>query len=99
MPKVEHAMRTRRKKSRTINHISLPLGQRFQQRSIFRRIIFEIGVLNDHKVSRGFPDAAVQGCAFPYVTGLKESSDLGMLSLQFCQNLTRSISRSIVHAN
>ena len=54
MPEVKHAVRSAAEKARAINHIGLALDQRIEQVGIIGRIVFQIGVLNQYIVSRGF---------------------------------------------
>jgi hypothetical protein len=70
-----------------------------KQRGIVRGVIFEIGVLDEDKVSSGFLDAATEGGAFAHVVGLELDADLGMRGVQFREDFAGAVARTVVDAD
>ena len=49
MPEIEDAMAARRpEKARAVDHVGLALENRLEQQRVLARVVFEIGVLDDH---------------------------------------------------
>jgi len=58
---VKHAMRTSGQKARPVDYVGAPFDQRFQQYSVFRWIVFKIGILDDDEIPRSFLNTAMRG--------------------------------------
>src|ERR1700730_9829607 len=98
MPEVEYPMRPATQKTRTVNHIGFSLDQRLEQVGIVGRVVLEVSILNEYKISCGFLDAPSEGRAFSHVLRLQQNPEAGVSSLQLGQNFARSVARTIVHA-
>ena len=99
MPEVEHPMRTAAQKARAVNHVGFALDQGLEQVGIVVGVVFQIGILNEDKISGCFLYAAAQGRALAHIFRLQQNSEVGVLALQFGQNLPGAVARTIVHAN
>ncbi len=92
-------MRCAAEKARAKNHVGLALDQRREHQGILGGIVFQIGVLNDDEVARGFLNAAAEGCSLAHVMRLKHHADGRIFGLQGSQNLSRTVLRAIVDAD
>src|SRR5258706_2228707 len=99
MPEIQDAMRRAAQEARAKNYVCLALDQRLEHERILRRIVLQIGILNNDEVSRGFLNAATKRCSLAHVMRLKNDADLRILSLQLGQYLARAILRAVVHAD
>src|SRR6266853_267893 len=82
VPDIKHEVPPATEKTRTVYYVSPALNERFQQRGILRRIVFQIRVLNDYEVAGCGLDAAAQGGSFSHIRRLQIHTDLGMTGLQ-----------------
>src|SRR5260370_37125719 len=90
MPEIQDAMRRAEQEARAKNYVCLALDQRLEHERILRRIVLQIGILNNDEVSRGFLNAATKRCSLAHVMRLKNDADLRILSLQLGQYLARA---------
>ncbi len=56
-----------------INDVRFALENGLDQFWIFRRVVFEVGVLNNHEIAGRGPNTRAQRCAFPAVPVVKEN--------------------------
>ena len=67
--------------------------QRAKQRGIIAGIVFQVGVLDDDEIARGFLDAAPQRRAFTLVVRLKKGADAGGVLFAGRSRISREPSR------
>ncbi len=99
VPKVEHPVLLRTNETRTKNRIGFSTQNRMQQNGIFSRIIFQVGILNDHNICRRTGYTRSQGgtLALVFIVVVNTQARIGIFdALQF---IPRSITRGIVHHN
>jgi len=99
MPKVKDPMRSAAEKTRAVNHVGFALDQRLEQVRVVVRVVLEVSILDQYKISRGHLYAPSQGRSLPHVLRLQQHSKVGVLTLQLCQNFPGAVARTIVHAN
>ena len=67
MPKEENPVGLSPHEPASINHISKSFQDGFDQYIKFTRVIFEVGILDDDKISRRMRNACMNGSPFPFV--------------------------------
>ena len=60
MPKVENPMSSTTHETGTENNICSIFNERLKENRVFRGVVFEIGVLDDHRIAGGSRDAGAQ---------------------------------------
>ncbi len=81
-----------------VDHVGFPLNQGLEQRRVFAGIVFQVGILDDDEVARGFLDPPAQRRAFPHVSRLQQHSQGGrILAFEFRENVARRVGRSVIH--
>src|SRR5438132_5947021 len=71
-------MRGSAHEARTVHHIGAILEDWLNQGWIVGRVIFQVGVLDDHHVTGGVLEAVAQGGAFAFVDGLVNDAEIGL---------------------
>src|SRR5260370_41325154 len=99
MPEIKHAVRRGTHESGSVYDVGLALDQRTEEPRVFGRIVFQICVLDDHEIARGFLDASAKGRALSHIFGLQKNADLRMALAQFRQDLAGAILRTVVYAD
>ncbi len=106
MPKKQHPVRAAARETRAIDHIGQPFFDRLEQRRIVRRIIFQVGILNQHDFAGHMAERGFERRALALIARLEKNSDLIewilrplILFLQARENLTAPILRAIVDEN
>src|SRR6266853_4587815 len=99
MPKVKNPMRSAAEKTRAINHVGFALDQRLEQGRVVVRVVLEVSILDEYKVSRGLLYAPSQGRSLSHVLRLQQHPEIGVLTLQLRQNFPGAVAGTIVHAN
>ena len=74
------------------------IEDRSQEVWIIRRIVFEVGILNENDVARGVFESCAEGRALAAVEGMGHDLEPGTL-LKFLQDVAGAIGRGIVHEN
>ena len=75
MPEEQDAVRAS-EESRPVNHICLSTFDGLDKLVEVVRVVFEVGVLNDHDPAPRLLEAAAEGGAFALVPFLKENPDI-----------------------
>src|SRR5579863_508109 len=99
MPEIKYAMRSGAQKARTVNHIGLALHERTEQKRIIGRIVFQIRILDYHKVCDCLMNSAAQSGSFAHVPWLQKYPDLRILRSQIRENFGGTVLRSVIDAN
>ena len=68
-------------KARAKHHIGLALNQGFDHPRILRRIVLQIGVLNNDVFAGGFLNAAAERGSLAHILRLQNEADLRMFRL------------------
>src|ERR1700691_1188036 len=98
MPKVQNAMWRGPQEARTINDFGLALDQRVDKRAIISGVIFQVRILDDHKVTASLLNSAPKRSSLAEISALQEDLHLRMFFLQCRKNFRGTITRAIVHA-
>src|SRR5207302_9603364 len=98
VPEIEHPMRPRTDKAGPVHHVGLTALKRTQEQVIVTGIVFQVRILDDDVIARGFADPAPQGRSLSHIARLQEDLDLCMLLAEFSQNLSRAIVGPVVYA-
>src|SRR5688572_28848220 len=85
----------RAKEARAVDDIGLAIEDRPNQLRVFVRVVFEVGVLDDHHVAGGFADAAPHRGALALVVRLKQDAD-AVTAVEFLEDLPGPILGPIV---
>jgi len=76
--------------------VGVPVQKRPQQARVFRRVVLEVGVLDDGEISAGLLDGRAHGGAFALVHGMAEQPDGGVLGGQAGENIPSAVGRAVV---
>ena len=94
MPEEQHAMRPA-EKARSEHRIGPPVQNRLQERRIVRRVVLQVGVLDDDDVALRLREAGPQRRALALVALVVE--DAHVIALDPVHDLARAIGRGVVH--
>ena len=83
--------------ARAIDHVGPVVEDRLDQPRVFGRIVFQVGVLNDHHVAGRVPEAFAEGRALPLVVRLVEDANLA--ALQLPKKVARAVRAIVIHQN
>jgi hypothetical protein len=81
---------------RSVHDIGMALEDRADQRRVFVRVVFEIGVLDDHHVAGGLADAAPHRGALALVVRLKQHAH-AVLAVELFEDVAGAVFGSIVN--
>ena len=81
--------------ARPVDDVGFAVEDRANQLAVFARIVFEVGVLDDHHVAGRFAHAAPHRRALALVVRLKEDAD-AVLAVQLLEDVAGAVLRSIV---
>ncbi len=87
MPERQHSRLFPRQIARPEDSIGMAIQQRLQQLRIFIRVILQIGVLDNRKVSGRFVDSGPHGGAFAFIHLMPVQPDAWLLCRQPFENL------------
>ena len=97
MPEEQHAVRAARE-PRAIDHVRAVIEDRSQQVWIIRRIVFEVGILNENDVARGVFESRAEGRTLAAVDGMRNDFDPAHL-LKFPEDVAGAVGGGVVHEN
>ena len=98
VPEVEHPAFAGDHEARAIDGVSFPLQQRRQQASVFARIVFQIGILNDGELAGGVLDGGTDGGALTLIAGLPDESQYGGVGRgDLFHDCGRAVRGAVVH--
>ena len=89
-------MRLGAKKPRPVNHVGLAVQNRFEQDSILRRIILEVGILNDHDFPARLLETRAQCRALALIHLVAEQANPLVTRRDLAQHLQCIVLRTIV---
>src|SRR5579871_2979802 len=93
-----YAMRAASQESRAEDYVGLAFEDGRQQRIVFTRIVFQIGILDNHIVPGALFDRAPNGRPLALVPIMVEDLDIRVAALDLLsQQVPRSVGRAIVH--
>src|SRR5262245_41689126 len=95
MPKEKDAVGTTQE-ARSIHHIGLVRQYRLDQSGILRRIVLEVGILDNDDVSRYRIEAGPQRGSFPHIARLKNDLQVSG-GTKFLKDFAGAIRRTVVH--
>src|SRR4051794_38272251 len=85
-------------KARTVNDVGLTLEDRLYQNGVFRRVVLQVRVLDDHDFTAGGSDARAQCSALSAVHLMEHQTvDAPCRQKVFLQLLAGAIVRTVVH--
>ena len=76
VPEKKHAVRAAAVKRDPVNHVGLSRLDRLQQAWIILRIVFQVGILNDHDITGDMAKRSVERSSLTLVVRLKKNFDL-----------------------
>ena len=74
MPEVQHPAILTTSEPRAVHDVGLAFDERTYELRILRRIVFEIGVLNQHDFARAGGQPGADGCAFALIAVVKNDA-------------------------
>jgi len=99
VPEIEHPVRARADEARAENRIRLSGEDRCDERGVFRRVVFEVGILDQNHGCRGVLDAGADGCALALVFAVPEHAQARFRGCERQQDLQCPVGRTIVHGD
>ena len=97
VPEIEHAVLVRADEAGAEDGVRLAAENGLEQRGVVRRVVFEVGVLDEHDVRRGFADASSQGGTFALVAVVPVQADPLLGRRCICQHFECAICGTIIH--
>ena len=97
VPEVEHAVLVRADEAGAEDGVCLAAENGLEQRGVVCGIVFEVGVLDEHDVRRGFADAGSQGGTFSLIALVPVQADSLLGRRCICQHFECAICGAIIH--
>ena len=97
VPEIQHAVLVRADEAGAEDGVRLAAENGLEQRGVVCGIVFEVGVLDEHDVRRGFADAGSQGSALAMVALVPVQADSLLGRRCVCQHFECAICGTIIH--
>ncbi len=97
VPEIEYAVLMRAVESGAEDGVRLAAENGLEQRGVVGGIVFEVGVLDEHDVRRGFADAGSQGSAFALIALVPVQADALLGRRRVCQHFECAIFGTVIH--
>jgi len=97
MPEIQHTMCFTTDQPGSVYNVSFSIKDGLQQFWVIRRVILQVGILDQNDVSRARSKTGTQRCALATIMFMKQQTYFPSLTgRDFLQPLTRSIRRKVV---
>src|SRR5437879_4486856 len=85
-------------KTGSVDHVGLVVEDRLDEARILRGIVLQIGILDEHDIAPGLPEARAQGGALALIERLVDDADI-LVPLELAENVARAVRAGIVYNN